>query len=111
LELTFDDATALLLDGGSDGESLTADQEAWIDPFQEPLSEENEKFVRESGKWTAFDVSDRLPYRRFVGSQLRSVQPITQQSGKLVGARLVFDVGMISVRVSADELLVDTHGN
>jgi hypothetical protein len=109
LELAFDDASVFLLDGGSDGESLTADQGAWIDPFQDPLSEDNKRFVLESGKWTAFDVSDRPPYSRFIGSELRSVQPITQPSGKVVGARLVFATGTISVRVSADEFLVDVN--
>jgi len=57
VELTFSDGAAVVFDAGADGEALAVRRGAWRDPFAEPLSEANRSFVREHGKWTAFDVS------------------------------------------------------
>lgn len=107
LEITFQGGDVLLLDGGSDGESLVARVEPWPDPFGGPLSPENAAFVRKAGKWTAFDVSSSPPMARFIGARLRAVEEIRSPTGKTTGATLWLDSGLIQVVVEADELVVD----
>jgi hypothetical protein len=105
LELTFADENVLLR-GGPDGERLTVERSPWVDPFREPLSPENAEFVRESGKWTAFDVSRTQPYTKLVDDRITDVIPIRGRKDKITGAVLMFAGHLVSVQVEADEMRV-----
>ena len=107
LEFGFRDAGYLLLDAGPDGYSLMATDEPWLDPFTEPLSDENTNFVERSGKWTAFDVAGEMPYTQLVGQEIKSVEFIQENEDTLVGAVLIFETVAVSAVVGADELLVE----
>lgn len=107
LELTFDGGTSVLLEAGGDGESLSVVAGIWLDAFEEPLTDENRRFVEKSGKWKAFDMTTHAPYSRAVGHQLRQVDYVRSPPDKVVGVTLQLDDVVIRASVDADELIVD----
>ena len=107
LELTFDDGTSVVLDAGADGESLAVMAGSWIDPFQEPLSEENQLFIESSGKWTAFDMATLDPFSRAIGHAIDQVDDLRSPSEKVVGTCVRLGDVVILANVDSDELLVD----
>ena len=107
IEIAFSDDSTFLFNIGSDGESLRLDEAQWHDPFEEPLSPENRRFVERSGKVTAFDMSSVRPYDKLIGRTVLDVQPIVGPLNKITGAAVVTDAGMIRVATAADEVLVD----
>lgn len=107
IEITFRDGYTVFLDAASDGETLAVKPFAWIDRFTEPLSLENRKFVEQSGKWTAFDVSGQPPYSHLIAEPVREVTPIRTPDNKVKGATIRSANGTINVEVEADEVFVD----
>ncbi len=71
----------MVLAGGGDGQSLRWQLGHWLDPFAEPLSDENRAFVVLSGKWEAVDVAEWPGYSRIIGQPITSVEAITPGSG------------------------------
>jgi hypothetical protein len=106
LELTFEANGAIVLDVGEDGEMLSICDGAWQDPFEAPLSSENEAWVAEHGKWTAFDASKEPDYKDLVGKRLNSVRPLRVAGGNVCGARLKFDSRTVDFLGNADDALV-----
>ena len=104
LELNFSDQVTLCLDAGHDGEKLAVRHGSWIDPFVEPLCEENREVVRTSGKWTAFDIAEDDELWQIVGRTLEGVEPIWGYAHKLVGVRLDVGASTLVARAVADEL-------
>ena len=107
IEIVFTDGSVVLLDAGSDGESLDAKSTAWVDHFAEPLSAENKRFVEESGKWTAFDVSAQQPYSRLISQRIVEVVPVRTLEDKIKGAMIRTARGVTQVEVDADEVSVN----
>ncbi len=107
IELTFADDCLVLLDGGSDGESLLIKHSQWVDPFSEPLSVENRKYVAKSGKWTSFDVSKRTPYIGLVGERILGITPVGTPDRKVTGIIITTDHCVLRVENVADEIQVD----
>jgi hypothetical protein len=107
LELTFD-SRALLLDNAADGEALRVRAEAWEDPINGLLSQENRAFVEASGKWAAFDVSAKGAFASLIGDVLTAVEPVGVEPGKVTGVILrTGRGGVIRVDVEADELFLN----
>jgi hypothetical protein len=79
----------------------------WTDHFAEPLSVENRKFVERSGKWTAFGVSEQLPYSHLVAEQVGEVIPVKTLDNKIKGATIKTAHCAIHVEIEADEVSVD----
>lgn len=107
IELSFSDGSAILLDAGPDGETLSVSEQPWRDPFEGQLSQENEMYIRQSGKWTAFDVSGEAPYARLIGRAVEGVEPHLSPDGKPIGVTLRAGNGVLRAEVEADELHVD----
>ncbi|MTD56089.1 hypothetical protein [Amycolatopsis pithecellobii] len=107
LELTFDDESTMFFDAAGNGEELELRSKRWEDPFKEPLSTENKKFVEGSGKWTAFDVSNKPPFSRLIYKEVIGVELIENRERKVVGVHFLLADGTIRVGVQADELYVD----
>lgn len=105
IELMLADGRFLVFDAGPDGEALVGRTEEWDDPFGEPLSTANREFVREHGKWTAYDVSAEPPYAALVGHPLEDCVP-HHTHGKLTGLTLTTGAGRLHIHVIADELQV-----
>jgi len=105
VELTFSDGTAVLFDAGADGEALAVRCGEWDDPFAEPLSEENRAFVRDHGKWTAFDVTTEDPPARLVGNPITAYDETRTAAGKLTGVTLHSPAVRLSIETRADELI------
>lgn len=82
------DGYVVLLDGASDGESLRARREAWKDPFEGPLSGENELYVEKHGKWQRVDYSQQEPYAGLVGQRISEIVLLTNEHGRVAGIRL-----------------------
>jgi hypothetical protein len=107
VELTIGERT-FLFDNEPDGDSLRVSQEAWVDPFSEPLTEQNRAFIETSGKWTAFDVSAEGSWTQLIGERLSAVEPVMDDAEKTTGVVLRTEHGgMLRLGVMADELFVD----
>ena len=107
VELTIGERV-FLFDNQADGESLRVLEIGWADPFSEPLNAENRRFVQESGKWTAFDVSTIDEWANLIGEPLSGVEAITNDAGKTTGIVLrTGHGGALRLGVMADELFVD----
>jgi hypothetical protein len=87
LELELD-SRVVLFGGAADGESLRIREGAWQDPFCEPLSEENRRYVRESGKWQRVDCSREEGYASLVGRTLIEARPLLDEFGLVSGVKL-----------------------
>lgn len=88
VELRFEDSATLLLDGGSDGETLRTSSSPWRDPFAGKLSVENRAYIQEHGKWTRVDVSNEDAYRDLVGNAVSEVAPLFNEFGRPSGVKL-----------------------
>src|SRR5690349_21580394 len=76
VEMSFDESGSYMIVSASNGEALTITEGPWIDSFEEPLSAENEEFVRQSGKWEIIDMgSSAWSYRQFLGRKLDRLEP------------------------------------
>lgn len=107
LELTFDDGTIILLRGSGDGERLVMDGRAWVDPFEPPLSKENEAFVRQSGKAVRRDaqlIGAALP----IGEVFENYRLVGNQFGTPAGVVMVFAGATVRFVVHCDESYVMT---
>jgi hypothetical protein len=107
IELTFSSGDILVFDAAPDGEALSAERSTWTDYFAEPLSPDNREYVERSGKWTAFDVSEQLPYSHLIAERLEEVIPVETPEGKLIGATIKTGHCALHVEVESDELFVD----
>lgn len=105
LELTFVSGDVLLLDIGSDW-TLTAQAQAWNDPFTEPISAENRDFVERHGRWTAVDVSQG-DARLLTGSSISSASLLTDDMADVVGVVLLADGVVVSATAWGGELFVE----
>lgn len=103
LELHFETNKVVRLASGPNGETLRVDWDEWNDPFAEPLSPENRQFVMESGKWTAFDMSDMSPYSAFMGKRIERVEAVQNKFGTFAGVVLSNSTGRIVFYVDCDE--------
>jgi len=104
VELSFADGTTLLLDSGPDGEALKADTATWVDPFKEPLTEDNRRFISKSGKWTAFDVTEEELFSRLIEQTILQVLLVTTMEGKITGVMFQSSGGRLHAQVEGDEL-------
>lgn len=91
------------------GEALRISDTAWVDPFAEPLEETNRQYVRDVGKWTAFDVSNDEPYAPLHGSTVTALEPITSTGRVVVGVEIQTTGGRLRARMNADELWVQVE--
>lgn len=76
LQLALEDGSAILFQSGANGQDLVVKSERWLDPFAGELSEENQQYVAEYGKWSLFDVSDEVPYTSICGITIASFHEI-----------------------------------
>jgi hypothetical protein len=106
VEITFAGGPTFFCDSGPDGDSVRIHDDAWIDPFAEPLSPANEDYVRTPGKWTKFDVSDEAPFAHLVGRKLIDAAPMSGATGKLYGLLLNVSGYLLAVYANTDELHV-----
>jgi hypothetical protein len=106
LQVSFDSGALLRFDVGGDGEILKVDTTPWVDPFKEPLSDENRECVVQSGKWTEFDVSEEPPYSSVIGDTVYQVRLITLTDGKLVGVIFSGGKSELAASTGADNLQV-----
>ncbi|MEW6225093.1 MAG: hypothetical protein AB1627_10750 [Chloroflexota bacterium] len=105
IEFRLSDGRILIVDVVY-GDRLRVGQQEWIDHFAPPLSEENARFVAESGKWEIFDVSADAPYAAFVGEPVDSVVPLLWDE-IIVGVVIRVGGRCLRIRAGLDELLVD----
>jgi hypothetical protein len=102
LELGLDGQT-LLLDGESDGERLRVSEQPWVDPFEEPLSEENRRFVETHGKWRRVDCSRSDVYSGLLGQVITDACALNNKFGTLAGLRISVPTAGIWFVVDGDE--------
>lgn len=107
IEITLADGIVLLLDVASDGEALSVKPSPWTDHFAEPLSPENREFIERSGKWTAFDVSQDMPYSKAIGQMVEDIITIKTPDNKVTGATFMMSTCVVQVQIEADEVSVD----
>lgn len=95
-----------LLDGAPDGQSLRLRRQAWIDPFTEPLSAENQSFVQEHGKWVRVDKSDEEKFASLVAKPISRVVALADEHGVISGVRITVEDSSMWVVVQGDECRV-----
>jgi len=103
IELTFRDDSVVLCDASADWR-LEFYSSAWVDPFEQTLSELDRAYVNRYGKWAAMDVGGTAPYGWLVGGTV--VQAVPQFNSLLEMTGLVVRVGdaVLELQVWAGEL-------
>jgi hypothetical protein len=101
-------ARTLLFDGAADGESLRVHDRPWVDPFAEPMSEENRRYVQEHGKWERVDCSAEKPYEDFIGQEITDVIALVNEFGRIAGVRISVRNCSLWFAVDGDESRVYT---
>lgn len=106
IELRFSSGLVLFCDAGPDGESIALGDQLWVDPFADRMTEENEQYVRQHGKWTAIDTSDQPDFNQLIGSEVFDISRINGTTGKTYGILINIYGALIAAYVVADELHV-----
>jgi hypothetical protein len=109
LEIGFGDGSVRFYDAGPNGERLAVADHLWIDPFEGHMDEVNREYVAQSGKWTAFDVSDEPPYDAIVGARVDAIEPMPGRDGYPIGVTLQAGGFEVKATVGADELIVEVR--
>lgn len=60
-------------------------------------------YVEQYGRLTAFDVSEELPYRQLIGQAAKSIEPLRDQAGEVMGVQLAIDHAVRRAWVDSDE--------
>ena len=102
LELALD-GVPIVLDVAGDGESLQVRKQAWADPFEGPLSEENRLYVEEHGRWRRVDCSRAEPYAGLIGQIVTDSCALLNEFKKVAGVRISVSTGSMWFVVLGDE--------
>jgi hypothetical protein len=110
IEMTFSDGSVVMCDAAADW-TLEFYGAAWVDPFTEPLSESDRAYLDRYGRWSAFDVSDQMPYSWLIGQQVRQAIPQLNDLLELTGLLIRTDAAVLDLQQWAGELraLVRRH--
>jgi hypothetical protein len=103
LELHFDDGSVVLLDALGNGDCLRVRSQRWIDPFGEPLSDENEHYVESHGKWKWVDDSSETAYAAMIENTVSSVSLLANEFGSIAGVRISTTDAALWFFVAGDE--------
>jgi len=103
LELLFEDDLLLRLATAPDGERVTIHNKPWTDPFEEPISNENQQYILEHGKWSLFDVSKQPPFSRIVSKSISNLEGLQNQFGVLSGIEITCEDEVVCFCVDGDE--------
>ncbi|MCA2210896.1 MULTISPECIES: hypothetical protein [Nocardia] len=106
IEFTFHNGATLLLDSGVDGSELRIRSAPWRDPFEPLVDPVNIEYVAESGKYTAFDVTDEEPYSAFTGRRVDAVSVVPLPDGRPRAATLYLGEAVVKAETVADEVIV-----
>lgn len=68
--------------------SLVCCAALWADHFPDALTEEQQRFLAEFGRWQGFGVSDRSGYRELLGTEITRIEPLRSPYGRTVGVIL-----------------------
>lgn len=108
-ELCFQDGSFLLLDTHADW-TLHAEQAEWSDAFTPPRTTKNSDYVRDYGKWSAFDRSHTIPAHLLLDRTVSAFQEIKNETGQIMGAILEFDELTVKVYSYEGEIRVEWNG-
>ena len=100
------DGRLILLDAAADGERLRVREQAWNDPFEKPLSRENEAYVKEHGRWRRVDCSRQEPYSELLGQSVTDVRFLENEWHHVAGVRLSVAARSLWFVVAGDECRV-----
>lgn len=103
LEIVFQKSSCLLLSSASDGERVHIRREPWVDPYYEPISDENREFIQESGKWSLFLANDHPSFASVIGKRINNVEKIHNEFGVLAGLAIDFQEKTLCFCVYCDE--------
>ncbi|HEY3689576.1 MAG TPA: hypothetical protein VGL46_04655 [Pseudonocardiaceae bacterium] len=106
VEFRFESGRVLFMDSGPDGESLRMSAEEWVDPFEGNMTPENVEFVRQSGKLTAFDMSNEEPFASLIGTKVVDLAPMMALSDKVIGCVVNIYGIFVAVYANFDECYV-----
>lgn len=108
VELTFSDGSVVMCDAASDW-TLEFYGAAWVDPFGEPVGEPDQAYLDQFGRWSAFDVSDQMPYSWLLGRQVRQSIPQFNDLLELTGLLIRTDGPVLDLQLWAGELRAFVH--
>lgn len=73
LTLVYESGKVFRFSGTPHGYGLRVDYDRWVDPFAEPLDEENRQWVEQCGKLVEVCVNEEDEWRSFIGRKLVQV--------------------------------------
>lgn len=103
VELTFADGDVALCDTAADW-SLQFFGTAWVDPFPEPLSDDDRARVDRYGRWIALDMTSREPYSWLAGETIRQAIPQFNELLELSGLLIRTGSAVLDLQMWAGEL-------
>ena len=103
IELTFADGSVVMCDAAADW-TLEFYGAAWVDPFHEPVNESDRDYLDRYGRWSAFDVTDQMPYGWLVGQQVRQALPQLNDLLEMTGLLIRTDAADLDLQLWAGEL-------
>jgi hypothetical protein len=103
LQITSTEGAILFLKNSSDGESLKAIGDPWIDPFSGEMNGENCSYVDDAGKWIQRDVSTEVPFKEIIEKTIVEINPVFNHFGKLCGVQFKTGSTTFTFIVSFDE--------
>jgi hypothetical protein len=77
---------------------------AWVDPFRDPLSDSDRAYLDRYGRWSAYDVTDQMPFGWLAGQTVRQVVPQFNDLLELTGLLIRTDYATLDLQVFAGEL-------
>lgn len=103
IELTVSDGSVVMCDAAADWR-LEFYGAAWVDPFREPLNESDRAYLELFGRWSAFDVTDQMPYSWLAGQKVHQAIPQLNDLLELAGLLIRTDAADLDLQLWADEL-------
>ena len=103
LEFVFEKDVLLRMTTASDGERVSISYEPWTDSFKQPISDENQQFIKDHGKWCLFDVSNQPPFSKIIGKSIIAFEGLQNQFGVLSGVAVTCEDMVMCFCVDGDE--------
>jgi len=105
VEIGLDDRV-FLLDAAADGDKLLVREGAWKDPFSDPLSEENRRYIESHGKWRWVDCSHLNAYSELIGQSITGVVALMNENSRIAGVRIAASNRSLWFVIHGDECRV-----
>jgi hypothetical protein len=103
IELAFSDGSVVMCEAAADW-TIEFHDAAWMEPFAEPLTDEDRVYLERYGRWSAYDVTAQAPYSWLIGETILQVIPQFNDLLELTGMLVRTQAAILDLQVWAGEL-------